>query len=218
MRESSKVVIVEDDSVVAAHVAQGIDAHPALLLAHRVASIAAARAVIASDIALFIIDLGLPDGSGIDLIGEIRGRLGPAPSILVLTMLGDQESVIAAIMAGADGYLLKDPDATDIAQRAADAVAGGAPLSPSIASYVLRHLRAQQGAPPGAPAEALLSPRELELLRLFARGYGNKQAAAALSLSPHTIGDYVKSIYRKLRVGNRGEAVTQAFRQGLLRS
>ncbi|MCL2713110.1 MAG: response regulator transcription factor [Alphaproteobacteria bacterium] len=211
----ARVAIVEDDAVVAAHVGRGIACHDQLLLAATAATLAEARALLDEDIDLFILDLGLPDGNGIELIEEIRARDEEVPKILVLSMFGDQNSVVSAVLAGADGYLLKDLDTLDIGRQAVDALNGGAPLSPSIAGYVLRHLRQQQAhaideAPP------LLSPREIGLLHLLARGCSNKQAARELSLSPHTIGDHVKSIYRKLGVSSRGEAVMRGVRSGLL--
>lgn len=213
----ANVVVVEDDPLVAAHVGCGVVAQEGLSLIATVGTLAAARRVLDSAVDLFILDLGLPDGSGIELIEEIRSRSGPEPRILVLSVLGDQETVLAAVLAGADGYLLKDLDSLDIGRQAADALTGGAPLSPSIAVYVLRHLRGQQELAKAGDADPLLSPREIELLQLLARGYNNRQAAVALSISPHTIGDHVKSIYRKLRVSNRGEAMVRALRSGLLR-
>ena len=213
----ASVAIVEDDALVAAHIGRGIASHDGLSLSATAGTLAEARALLDQHIDLFILDLGLPDGSGIELIEEIRARGGAEPKILVLSVLGDQETVLAAVLAGADGYLLKDLDALDIGQQAASALSGGAPLSPSIAGYVLRHLRGQQEPLRPGEADPILSPREIELLQLLARGYSNKQAAEELSLSPHTIGDHVKSIYRKLRVSSRGEAVMRAFRRGLLR-
>jgi len=210
------VVIVEDDPIVAAHVGRGVTAHDGLALVATAGGLTEARSLLDRDADIFILDLGLPDGSGIELIEEIRARGGRQPKILVLSVLGDQDTVLAAVLAGADGYLLKDVDSLDIGQQAADALTGGAPLSPSIAAYVLRHLRRQEGRAKAEEAEAVLSPREVELLQLLARGYSNKAAAAEFGISPHTIGDHVKSIYRKLRVTNRGEAMVQAFRSGLL--
>lgn len=212
----AKVVIVEDDPRIAAHVAHGVAAHGGLSLLGIAGSLAEARALLDHDADLFILDLGLPDGNGIDLIAQIRARRGPRPKILVLSVLGDQTTVLAAVLAGADGYLLKDLDRLDIGQQAAAALSGGAPLSPSIAAYVLRYLRGQQEQPK-PDDDADLSPREYELLQLLARGQSNRQAAEALSLSPHTVGDHVKSIYRKLGVSSRGEAMVRAFRSGLLR-
>lgn len=213
----AKVVIVEDDPRIAAHVAQGVSAHGGLALFGTAGSLVEARALLDGDADLFILDLGLPDGNGIDLIAEIRAERGPEPRILVLSVLGDQTTVLAAVLAGADGYLLKDLDSLDIAQQAAEALSGGAPLSPSIAAYVLRYLRDQQEQSKPEDDDPELSPREYELLQLLARGQSNRQAAEALSLSPHTVGDHVKSIYRKLGVSSRGEAMVRAFRSGLLR-
>jgi len=213
---TASVVIVEDDPLVATHVARGVEAHEGLSLVATAATLAQARALLDRSVDLFILDLGLPDGSGIELIADIRARGGPEPKILVLSVLGDQETVLAAVLAGADGYLLKDLDSLDIGQQAADALTGSAPLSPSIAAYVLRHLRKQQEQARTVEWDPGLSPREIELLQLLARGYSNRQAAVALEISPHTIGDHVKSIYRKLRVSSRGEAMVRAFRNGLL--
>lgn len=214
----AKVVIVEDDPQVRRHVARGVSAHEGLSVLATAATLGQAREFLSHDVDLFILDLRLPDGNGIDLIEAIRARRGSAPKILVLSVLGDQTTVLAAVLAGADGYLLKDLDSLDIGQQATDALAGGAPLSPSIAAYVLRYLREQQDHPKPDDGEPSLSRRELELLQLLARGYNNRQAAEALSLSPHTIGDHVKSIYRKLGVSSRGEAMVRAFRSGLLPS
>ncbi|MBN8814385.1 MAG: response regulator transcription factor [Sphingomonas sp.] len=210
-------MIVEDDPRIAAHVAHGVTEHGGLSLLGTAGSLAEARALLGQDADLFILDLGLPDGNGIDLIAEIRTKRGAGPKILVLSVLGDQTTVLAAVLAGADGYLLKDLDSLDIGQQAAAALSGGAPLSPSIAAYVLRYLRGQQEQQKQQDEDSELSPREYELLQLLARGQSNRQAAEALSLSPHTVGDHVKSIYRKLGVSSRGEAMVRAFRSGLLR-
>lgn len=195
----ANVVIVEDDPLIAAHVGRGVEEHEGLSLLATAGSLAGARGLLDRKVDLFILDLGLPDGSGIELIEEIRARGGLEPKILVLSVLGDQDTVLAAVLAGADGYLLKDIDRLDIGQQAADALTGGAPLSPSIAAYVLRHLRRQRDDARPDDADPPLSPREIELLQLLARGYSNRQAAVELDISPHTIGDHVKSIYRKDR-------------------
>ena len=210
-------MIVEDEPRIAAHVAHGVTTHGGLSLLGTAGSLVEARALLDHDVDLFILDLGLPDGNGIDLIEEIRARRGSGPKVLVLSVLGDQTTVLAAVLAGADGYLLKDLDSLDIGQQAAAALSGGAPLSPSIAAYVLRYLRGQPEQPKPDDGDPDLSPREYELLQLLARGQSNRQAAEALSLSPHTVGDHVKSIYRKLGVSSRGEAMVRAFRSGLLR-
>ena len=99
----ANVVIVEDDPLVAAHVGRGVDAHDGLSLVATTGSLAGARGLLDWKVDLFILDLGLPDGSGIELIEEIRARGGLEPKILVLSVLGDQDTVLAAVLAGADG-------------------------------------------------------------------------------------------------------------------
>jgi DNA-binding NarL/FixJ family response regulator len=217
---NAKVVIVEDDPLVITHVSDGVMAEPRLSLLGTAGTLREARALLDHEVDLFILDLGLPDGNGVELIKEIRVRHGMAPKILVLSVLGDQETVLAAVFAGADGYLLKDQSHLDIGQQVANALTGAAPLSPSIATYVLRHLREQQRShtPENEPNGPELSPREFELLQLLARGHSVKQAASVLCLSPYTVGDHVKSIYRKLGVSSRGEAIMRSVRSGLLRS
>ena len=133
-------------------------------------------------------------------------------------MFGDEASVISALEAGADGYLLKD--ATDVAESILQVVQGGAPMSPAIAAHLLRRFRTPRSA--AAPAEAsvsraLLAPRELALLECLARGLSYREAAQELTISHHTVADYVKAIYRKLSVNSRGEAVFEAVRTGLIR-
>lgn len=210
------VLVIDDDAIVARHVQRSVDDHPALRCIGIARSLGEARQAIALLPDLIISDLGLPDGSGLSLIEQLRGSGdGYAPRILILSIYGDRESVMSALVAGADGYILKDADGPEVVRQALEVLDGGAPLSPSIATYVLRHLRVPQVDRPSEPG--LLSPREIELLRLLAKGYSNKQAAKALALSPHTIGDYVKSIYRKLQVGSRSEAMLRAVEGGLLR-
>jgi DNA-binding NarL/FixJ family response regulator len=211
----AKVVNVEDDPLVADPAGDDVATHDQLPLFATVCKLSEARELLNRGVDLLILDLRLSDGNGIDLIEEIRCRHGAAPKILVLTVLGDQETVLAAVLAGADGCLLKDQSSIDIGQQAANALTGGAPLSPTVAAYALRdqpkHTKAEAREPD-------LSPREFELLQLLAHGHSNRQAADALSLSPHTVGDHVKSIYRKLGVSSRAEAMARAFRSGLLRS
>ncbi len=122
----ANVVVVEDDPLVASHVAHGISAHSDLTLMATARDLAEARALLDRDVDPYILDLGLPDGSGITLIEEIRAQPTREPRILVLSVLGDQDTVLAAVLAGADGYLLKNLDSLDIGEQAADALHGSA--------------------------------------------------------------------------------------------
>ncbi|MHC3128084.1 hypothetical protein OB03_12720 [Brevundimonas sp. GN22] len=174
-------------------------------------------AVIAQKPDLMLTDLGLPDGSGLDAIPDIKAA---GIFSLVITAFGDKETVLSAFNAGADGYLLKDATTEAILDGIRVTVAGGAPISAAAATFLLQQLRVP-AAPSEAPKSQLpaaerLTPREAELLSLFSRGHSYKSAARELGISPLTVGDHVKAIYRKLAVNSRSEAVFAAVQRGQL--
>ena len=167
---------------------------------------------------------GLPDGSGLDVIAAARTRW-PGVAPMVSTIFGDEEHVLAAIEAGAMGYLLKDATPEAVIGEVRSLHAGGSPINPLVARKLLLH--AQRGGAPAADvAEAIeaaagdelpsLSARELEVLRLVSRGHTLAEVAQALVVSPHTARIFVRRIYAKLQVKSRGEAVRVAAHQGLL--
>jgi DNA-binding NarL/FixJ family response regulator len=174
----------------------------------------------------WLIDLGLPDGHGIDLIRHVRG-LQPQANVLVITVFGDANNIVNSIEAGANGYLLKDALDHDLC-RAVEAVnTGGTPLSPLVASMLLERFvrpfadgtsdptQAQRGV--SKPALALpMTPREIELLNLFARGYTYQEAAELMAVGVSTIQSHVRNIYSKLMVSSKSEAVFEAKAMGLL--
>ena len=176
--------------------------------------------------ALGLVDLGLPDGSGLDVIAAARTRW-PGVAPMVSTIFGDEEHVLAAIEAGAMGYLLKDATPEVVVQEVRSLHAGGSPINPLVARKLLLHAR-QNGAAPqvdaGPAATGLrladearvLSAREQEVLRLVSRGHTLAEVAQVLSVSPHTARTFVRRIYAKLQVKSRGEAVRVAAHQGLL--
>lgn len=175
--------------------------------------LATGRGLIALQPDLFLMDIGLPDGNGYDLVPEIKA--GCAAKVLIISSFGDRDTVVKALGAGADGYLLKDSSPRQILDGIAITLDGGAPVSPAAAVYLLDLLR----APPAVPQDAAdhasddrLTARETELLRAFAEGKSYKEAARVLGISPHTVGTHVKAIYRKLEVNSRSEAIRQAFR------
>jgi len=158
---------------------------------------------------LALVDLGLPDGSGVRLIE----RLHPLGTLCVVaTVFDDDAHLFPALHAGAQGYVLKDQAPETLAAMLAGIACGQPPLSPSIARRLLRHF--QPFAP--APAEAALTARETEVLRLIAKGLSVAEAADLLALSRHTVAGYLKDIYRKLSVGSRAEATLEAMRRGLV--
>jgi DNA-binding NarL/FixJ family response regulator len=168
---------------------------------------------------LALIDLGLPDGSGIDLIRELAEHFPDALPV-VATVYDDDSYLFDAIAAGAQGYLLKDQDAEVLVHRLRRMEDGEPPLSPSIARRMMSHFRRQPAPAPARPApageESALTPRELEVLALLGRGSRVPEAARRLGLTEHTVSTYVKIIYRKLRISSRAEAALEASRRGLL--
>lgn len=175
------------------------------------ATLAEGRAALAElpDEAAMLVDLGLPDGSGIELIRAGRRRQPPVES-LVISVLGDEHSVLTAIEAGAGGYLLKDAEAVGIVAAVEQLRAGGAPLSPAIAVHLMRRLQ------PVRTQASLLSARELELLKLIAKGLTYEEVAGVLGLRYNTVASYAKELYRKLEVHSRSEAIFEAVQMGLV--
>ncbi len=161
---------------------------------------------------LALIDLGLPDGSGTQLIEALRNS-GADTLCIVATVFDDDAHLFPALRAGAQGYVLKDRDREVLAGMLLGIAAGQPPLSPSIARRLLRHF---QPLPAAAVEDTPLTPRETEVLRLTAKGLTLKEVADALGISRHTVSGYLKDIYRKLSVGTRAEAALEAARRGLV--
>jgi DNA-binding NarL/FixJ family response regulator len=159
---------------------------------------------------LLLVDLGLPDGDGTDLIPLVK-RLHPNAHCVVTTIFDDAEHLIPALRAGADGYLLKDEEDQVFAQNLAGILSGRPPLSASIATQMLHIFRPQK-----SPEPTLLSPREEQMLVLISKGYSSREASSALSISYHTGAGYLKSVYQKLQVNSRAEATVKAMEMGLI--
>lgn len=158
-----------------------------------------------------LVDLGLPDISGLEVIASIK-KYFPLIEIIVLTMHEDREHLLAAFRAGASGYLLKGSPAVDILAAVRTAAAGGSPLSAKIARSLVQELR--QG--PRTAAAPALTARERDVLRWLATGLSEKALAEKLALSPHTVHTHVGKIYRKLQARSKIEAVLKARERGLL--
>jgi DNA-binding NarL/FixJ family response regulator len=187
---------------------------------HRAGDIASAR-VSAADTryALALIDLGLPDGNGIELIRWLRAR-DAAVSILVISAWSTEDMILDALRAGATGYLLKERDDLEISVSLRSAARGGAPIDPFIARRILALAAAPAtGAPrtPAVPLREALTERESGILEFVAKGFSNQEIAVTLKLSRLTVETHVKRIYGKLSVHSRTEAVHEARALGLLR-
>lgn len=209
-RTTARIAIVEDEPGVRDLLIDLVSAAPELDLAGIAGTVQAGRKLIDLQPDLFLLDLGLPDGSGLTLIPEIKER--GAARVLVLTLFGDRETVVKAVEAGADGYLLKDSSDAVILDGIAVTLQGGAPISAAAAVFLLERLRRGPAAKAEAGGADELTEREIELLKLFARGLSYKETAREMGISPLTVGNYVKSVYRKLAVNSRGEAVYAASR------
>ncbi len=171
---------------------------------------------------VLLVDLGLPDGSGIDVIAAAQ-YAWPDCAVMVATLFGDEERVLASISAGAAGYLLKDELAPGIVEAIRTLHAGGSPISPIIARRLLRQFRPVAVAsnptlPPESIQEPLaeLSERERAVLDQIAQGFVSNEIAETLGVSPWTVQTYIRRIYRKLGVRSRAAVVVEAHRRGLL--
>jgi len=165
--------------------------------------------------AMALIDLGLPDGSGIDLLRQIAAR-HPATTAIVATIYDDDAHLFDAIAAGAGGYLLKDRDAATLSSLLRRIDAGEPPLSPSIAWRMMQHF--QQRPAVDHRDDAGLTSREIEVLTLISSGMTTAEAARTLGLTPHTVTSYIKILYQKLNVQSRAEATLVAVERGLVKS
>jgi DNA-binding NarL/FixJ family response regulator len=209
-------MIVEDDPSFFNRFCKIVTSDPELELFAAVRNGAAARDCLARGAPdVLLVDLGLPDMSGIEVIRETSDRY-PEIDIMVVTVFGDEEHVLASIEAGATGYLLKDSLPEDFIDLIKELRAGGSPITPVIARQLLKKLRPPSSASSGRDHPAL-SARESEILSLIAKGFSFAEIAKLLDISPNTVTTYVKKIYQKLAVHSRGEAVYEASKMGLLK-
>ena len=162
---------------------------------------------------LVVMDLHMPELDGIEATRRILDH-DPTVAVLVLTMLEDDDSVFAALQAGARGYLLKGADHDDITRAVQAVTQGEAIFGPAVASRVLAYF-AFARPPMPSPVLAELTDREREVLELLAAGHPNGAIAQQLFLSPKTVRNYISSIFAKLQVASRGEAIVRAREQGL---
>ena len=159
---------------------------------------------------VLVLDLGMPGLNGIEVTRRVT-KAAPEVNILMLTMFDDDDSVLAAIRAGALGYVLKGADADQVIRAIVSVAAGEAIFGPGLARRALRLLSAEPADPPFTQ----LTPREREVLQLIAQGMANPAIAAQLGLSLNTISNHISSIFAKLQVETRAEAIVRAHSAGL---
>lgn len=213
----TQVMIVEDDSSFLDRLCNIVDDHSEYELFAAVQDGLSAKDILSNDAPdVLLVDLGLPDISGISVIQHASNRY-PDLDILVITVYEDVRQVLACIESGATGYLLKDSADQEIVGAIHQLQSGGSPISPLIARMLLNKLCPPTLVKPQPDVEhPRLSPRETEILALLAKGLSYGEIAYLLEISPHTVTTTIKKLYRKLAVHSRGEAVYEANRMGLL--
>jgi DNA-binding NarL/FixJ family response regulator len=210
---SIAVAIVEDDRALREGLASLIAGEPDLRSAGQYDSVEAALADRALRPDVVLLDIHLPGILGSEGVARIVER-HPSSVVLMLTIYDGQDKVFESICNGASGYLLKKTPPVRLLAAIREAHAGGSPMSPEIARQVIGLFRGLRPAPP--PAHAL-TPQEVRLLALLADGYSYLNAAGQLDISINTVRNHVRSIYDKLHVHTKSEAVSKAMKQGILR-
>jgi DNA-binding NarL/FixJ family response regulator len=212
------ILLVEDDEITRSRLARPIREHPHLELQGEAGCCRDALAHLATTAPdVLLVDLGLPDGSGIEVIRELKTRRY-ATEAMVITVFGDEHHVVSAIEAGASGYLLKDGSAEYVCDSILALIGGGSPISPAIARHLLRRFRQPPPAPEPAGAVPVgLTDREEQVLALLVKGFTFQEIGKLLEISAHTVTTHVRHIYDKLEVRSRAEAVYEALQLGIVR-
>jgi NarL family two-component system response regulator LiaR len=161
---------------------------------------------------VILLDIQMPRKNGVEAISEIRAQL-PDAHILVLTSFSEDDTVFAAIKAGALGYLLKDSSSGELIQAIRNVHQGRSSLHPDVALKVIHELN--KPAPELPLTEEPLTEREVEVVRLVARGFSNQAIAEQLVVSERTVRTHISNILSKLHLANRTQAALYALRQGL---
>jgi two-component system, NarL family, nitrate/nitrite response regulator NarL len=166
----------------------------------------------ASEIDLALIDLGLPDINGLAVIQAMR-RCFPKAPVMVISVISTEEMVVAAIRAGAHGYITKSQPQASITKAIEEVLLGHYPISPSLARTLFR----LAGSPKESPEETFnLTPRELETLQLLSRGLSYAEVAAQMGVAVSTVQSNIRALYRKLEVHSQVQAINKAKDAGVI--
>ena len=174
-------------------------------------SVRTALSKLDGQIDLALIDLGLPDGSGLEILRGLN-KASPSAIKVVTTVVGDDASIVSSLSAGADGYLLKETEAAVLSRQLTQLSMGLPAISPSVARRIMEHFRLTG---PVASLDGRLTERETEVLTLISKGLRNAEVASALNIAETTVAGYIKIVYRKLGISSRAEAAWHANRLGL---
>jgi DNA-binding NarL/FixJ family response regulator len=211
--DTIKVAIIEDQQVLREGLAFLVDSTGGFRCTGSFGSVEQALRRIGDDLPhVVLIDIGLPGVSGIEGIRILKDHW-PDLLMIMLTVYEDDQKIFDALCAGASGYLLKRTPPAKLVESLNEVVTGGAPMSPEVAKRVISLFR---NIRPPERADHSLTPHELRLLKMLVDGHSYKTAAAELGSSINTIGTHMQSIYRKLQVHSKSEAVVKAIRDGLV--
>ncbi|MEN7343053.1 MAG: response regulator transcription factor [Pseudomonadota bacterium] len=219
MADDVRIFVLEDDEKTRENLVRRLDREPGFTVCASAGTLAEGLETLAGltpDVLL--VDLQMPDGNATSLIAAHTARAPDVP-VLVISVFGDEQRVLAAIEAGAQGYLLKDDASEEMTDAIRQVLAGEAPISPAIARHLIRRFRAPEKAPEATPdpeQEALLSERELDVLRMASKGLTYQETAKMLGISVNTVGTYTRRVYQKLAVGSRAQALFEARQLGLM--
>lgn len=222
-----QVSFVEDDPVFADALAAAVREAPGMQLHSVARSRREAGAMLNLPPAhVLVVDLGLPDGSGIEVIRAAQGAW-PACTVMVSTAFGDEAHVLQSLEAGATGYLVKDSSPRNIVEEIRSAHEGGSPISPLVARKLLARFKDSMMVASNAPRpvplpaalpseQAQLSPRERQVLEYITKGFSYEEIAGLMAVSRNTVLSFVRRMYAKLEVRSQLEAIHEARSQGLL--
>ncbi len=201
-----RVLLVDDHEVVRRGLQTILERNPEINIVGEAGTVAGAvREATRLRPDVVVMDLRLPDGSGVEACRQIREE-HDTTSVLILTSHADEDALFSAVLAGASGYVLKDLDPTGIQKAIIDVGRGGSLLDPQMATRVLERMRRGAGQHPADDAFATLSPQEDRILDMIGDGLTNREIAERLSLSEKTVKNYVSEIYSKLHVERRSQA------------
>ena len=207
------VLIIEDRPDIAKRLREGVaETEGIMLVGHAVTLDQGINMLFDLRPRVVLVDIGLPDGSGIDAVRACINADWPVDALIV-SIFGDETRVIEAIQAGAKGYVLKGAGIDQIGEDILTVLEGGSPISRAIARHLLENVHS---GPVATPEASPLTERETEILRAVARGYKRQEIGAKLGISAGTVGNHITSIYRKLEVGSNMEAVARASKIGVL--
>ena len=210
--EQGLALVVEDNREARSWLISCVNSAFPAMTVHEAADLTAALALLqGNDFDLALVDLGLPDGSGMDVIRGLQGRSHPC-YVVVATIYDDDQNLFAALKLGAKGYILKDQDRERIVSYLQGIKKNQPPISAAASQRLIDHFN-HKGE---ARQASMLTPRETDVLCLIGKGYSVEDSSTLLGLSPDTVKGYVKSIYAKLGVSNRSEVTLEAIRLGII--